>query len=188
MQRFHREAGQTKQSRLMRWHAMALALLSASGSQAAAFAPAEWSVPSPDSRVVLTVRLVEASGRTGGKLAYTVACDGSIVLDASPLGIVRDDAAFEDALALESAGPATVYESTYTVLRGKRRDVHERYRQLVLTFRNSSGERVELHLRAYDDGAAFRYRFPDCGYCLRPQGTTPRDASFRTRKVDNAVL
>jgi hypothetical protein len=117
--------------------------------------------------VVLTVRLVEASGRTGGKLAYTVACDGSIVLDASPLGIVRDDAAFEDALALESAGPATVYESTYTVLRGKRRDVHERYRQLVLTFRNSSGERVELHLRAYDDGAAFRYRFPEESRAVR---------------------
>jgi hypothetical protein len=142
---------------------MAVALVHLLGLPSGATAAAEWSVSSPEAHVTLTVRQAEAAGGTGGNLEYTVACDGAVVLDASPLGIARDDAAFEQALALEGAGPATLYESRYTVVHGKYREVHERYRQQVLTFRNSAGARVEIQLRAYDDGAAFRYRFPDEG-------------------------
>jgi hypothetical protein len=118
---------------------------------------AEWSVASPDGRVVLTARLGE--GRA--TLTYTIECAGATVLDASPLGIVREDTAFDAGLTLDMAGQETSRDSVGTLLHGKRRLLRDRCNERVLTFRNATGGHVELQLRAYDDGAAFRYRFPE---------------------------
>jgi hypothetical protein len=116
---------------------------------------AEWSVASPDGKAVLAVREAE-----GGGLTYTVSHSGEPVLAASPLGIVRDDAAFDRGLTLDSAGAVTPGEEAYTLVHGKRKAVRDRYNERVLSFKNADGQPVELHLRAFDDGVAFRYRFP----------------------------
>jgi alpha-glucosidase len=131
----------------------------AAASAALAGAPAvsaEWKVDSPDGKVSLTVRR-----DAGGRLTWDVACAGSPVLDPSPLGIVRRDATFAEGLALESAGQVRAGEEAWTALHGKRREVRDRYNERILAFRSAAGGRVELHLRAFDDGAAFRYRFPE---------------------------
>ena len=134
---------------------------------------AEWSVASPDGRVILTVRL----GEDGARPSYSVECAGAMVLDASPLGIVREDAAFDAGLTLVAVGPVAPRDSADTVLHGKRRELRDRCNERVLTFRNAAGGRVELQVRAYDDGVAFRYRFPEQD--ARPRTVAGERTGFR---------
>jgi hypothetical protein len=141
--------------------AILMALLAPSGVTLGASETGPWSLSSPNSNAVLTVRLAASNGPEGGKIEYSVTCAGAAVLEASPLGIVRKDAALDAGLVLDSAGPVTSHDETYTVLHGKRSEVRDRCNEQVLTFRNPAGARVEVRLRAYDDGVAFRYRFPD---------------------------
>jgi hypothetical protein len=135
--------------------AVALAVLHSTREAAAV----EWSLHSPSGQVVLTVRLDERDPHPA--LSLAVQCAGVSVLDHSPLGIVRSDARFDNGLAFESASPITPRDEVYTLLHGKRHDVHDRHNEQMLTFRGESGARLELHLRAADDGVAFRYRFPE---------------------------
>ena len=116
--------------------------------------------PRPDGQLVLTVRLDGGTERT---LEYSVTCAGVPVLQPSPLGIVRRDAEFDKRLTLEAAGTTTSHEETYTLVHGKRREVRDRYHDRMLTFRNATGAHVQVQLRAYDDGVAFRYLFPGDG-------------------------
>ena len=138
---------------------------------------AEWAVSSPDGNVVLTVRLADEPDHARARLEYSVTCSKAVVLEPSPLGLVRKDSAFDEGLSLESAGPIALHDSTYTVLHGKRREVRDRYNEQVLTFRNPAGSHVEVHLRAYDDGVAFRYRFPE--ESREPRTITSEQTGFR---------
>jgi hypothetical protein len=135
----------------------AVGYLAALGTLTRCASAAEWSVPSPDGKVVLTVRITER----GAMLEYSLTCAGTVVLEPSPLGISRDHAAFVAQMALTTAGEVVPHESTYTNVHGKRRVVRDRHNARTLGFRNSDGAQVELELRVADDGAAFRYRFPD---------------------------
>jgi alpha-glucosidase len=120
----------------------------------------EWEIASPDGHVKAIVR--QAAGPVGA-IEYTIFRDGSAVLEPSPLGIVRQDASFVDHLVLEEAGKPTPHDESYTLIHGKRREVHDRYNERRLAFRNRTGEKLEIQLRAFDDGVAFRYRFPGDG-------------------------
>ncbi len=115
----------------------------------------DWQVASPDGRTTLAVSL-----GTDGRLTWRVAHGGTPILAESPLGIRRADEAFTDGLKLISASEASPIEHRYQMPHGKRRDHHARGRERTLTFANAHGARVEVVLRAHDDGVAFRYRFP----------------------------
>lgn len=118
-----------------------------------------WPIASPDGKLVMTV-----SDAPKGRLQYGVVLDGAEVLGLSPLGIARDDAPFVDGLTLVEAGAPSAHDSTYTASHGKRREVRDHYNERTLRFQGATGGAlVELQLRAYDDGAAFRYRFPGTG-------------------------
>ncbi len=123
---------------------------------ASAVAADDWSVSSPDGQITLTIER-----DTKGSLIQSVECAGAVVIEPSPLGIMRTDQAFTIDLALVTAGPVTAHDSTYTLIHGKTRQARDHYNQRVLTFTNNAQARLELHLRAYDDGVAFRYRFPE---------------------------
>ena len=47
------------------------------------------------------------------------------------------------------------------MLLGKRSSVRSQARERVLSFRTASGGRLQIIMRASDDGFAFRYRFPE---------------------------
>ena len=138
---------------------------------------ADWAVSSPDGNVVLTVRLADEPDLARARLEYSVTLTKAVVIEPSPLGLIRNDSAFAEGLSLESAGPVSLHDSTYTVVHGKRREVRDRYYERVLTFRNQAGSRVEIDLRAYDDGVAFRYRFPQESRELRT--VTSEQTGFR---------
>jgi alpha-glucosidase len=131
-----------------------------------AFGQTAWKVTSPDDKVTLAVRLADpgqvADYPTGKvRLYYEVLCGNAVVLPLSPLGITRDDQDFVDGLRFVSASSVRTIDETYTMLHGKRKVCRDHAREQTLTFQNPNGARLELILRAYDDGAAYRYRFPE---------------------------
>lgn len=131
----------------------------------ATYGQAAWKVTSPDGDVAIDVRLTDP-GRVADypagkvRLYYEVQRRGRTVLSLSPLGVARDDEDFVDGLRFVSAGPVRTIDETYTMLHGKRRVCRDHATEQTLTFENPNGARLELILRAYDDGVAFRYRFP----------------------------
>jgi hypothetical protein len=124
-----------------------------------------WSVLSPDGSLTL-----EAGLDGEGRLGYRVLRDGDEVVARSPLGVVRADTTFDTGLVLVTAGDEVVLRDRYTLVHGKQlaHDVAAGVRTLELA--NPAGARLELDLRAYDEGVAFRYRFPDDGFLA----TVPR--------------
>jgi alpha-glucosidase len=128
----------------------------------------DWSVTSPNGEVKLTVMLAPKDGRgetsAAKRLCYRLehGPEGarSVVVDRSSLGLRLQGHDFAEGLQFVSAEPQKLIEEAYSLLHGKRRECHNRAYQLALTFRNAQGQPLELDLRAYDDGAAFRYRLP----------------------------
>jgi hypothetical protein len=124
----------------------------------AAAAAQTWTVESPGGTTAVALSRSDA-----GRLTWTVTRRGAAVLDASPLGIRRDDTAFVDGLALVRAAPARRVDERYTTQHGKRRQHHVVASERILTFASAPGARIDIVLRAHDDGAALRYRFPGTG-------------------------
>ena len=73
----------------------------------------------------------------------------------------RKDQAFVDGLKLVEAGAVKTIDETYTMTTGKRRACRNHANEQTLVFQNAGGAKVELIVRAYNDGVAFRYRFPE---------------------------
>lgn len=130
----------------------------------------EWTVSSPASTLSLTVRHTD-----GGALEYRVQLarpDGArTVVDWSALGVARSFVDQSDPgakvmvdlskkLTLISAGESRI-DNRYTLLVGKRRENEAEANQLSLVFQNDMDARLQVDLRAYDDGVAFRYVFPE---------------------------
>jgi hypothetical protein len=95
--------------------------------------------------------------RLYGEVEY----NGRSVLPFVPFGITRKDQAFVDRLRLVEAGGVKTIDETYTMLSGKRKTCRNFANEQTLLFQNTDGAKVELIVRAYDSGVAFRYRFPE---------------------------
>ena len=147
----------------------------------------DWTVASPDSQVTITVSLTDpgqAAGYPAGKtrLYYVVSCGKQTVLPLSPLGISRKDQGFVDGLKFVEAGAVKTIDEAYPMLSGKRKTCRDFANERTLAFQNANDAKVELIVRAYNDGVAFRYRFPEesrdtytvtseqTGFCLPPGG------------------
>lgn len=131
-------------------------LLAALVSRPASATPAEeWVLRSPGGKVAVAVRL---DGQ--GALAYLVSLgEATSVLPWSPLGIIREDAMFVRDLRFVGREQRTVDE-TYSLAHGKTRQARGHAQEMTLAFANRGGQRLDLVVRAYDEGVAFRYRFP----------------------------
>jgi len=80
-----------------------------------------------------------------------------------PLGLVRSDQAFWDDLHFLKAGKPVAIDEQYSAIHGKRSLCRNKANEVTVSFENGKHSRLELTIRAYDDGLAFRYRFPDPG-------------------------
>ena len=129
-------------------------------------AQASWRVESPNDQVAIGLRLT-APGKTADypvgkkRLYYEVTCRGETVVALAPLGITRSDEDLVDGLKYVRATGTDTIDETYTIPHGKRKLYRTRGKEKTVTFENARGAKVEIILRAYDDGVAFRYRFPE---------------------------
>jgi alpha-glucosidase len=120
---------------------------------------------SPDQRLIIQFATVAGkdTGKTDGKLVYSITFSGKPLLDQS-------------ALALEIEGQPTLGSSVhiteskfgkgsddYSLIAGKVSNVHDGYNSVQLCAEESGEPRrkVEIEARAYNDGIAFRYLLPE---------------------------
>ncbi|MFT3831512.1 MAG: glycoside hydrolase family 97 protein [Opitutaceae bacterium] len=116
---------------------------------------AEESVASPDGRIVVTV------SDTAG-LRYRVVFDGQPAIVDSRLALdFAGGFSLGRAAAIESASRAE-HASTWDNAFGQRRVVRDHYRELTVALREKSAapSRLNLIVRAYDEGVALRYEIP----------------------------
>jgi len=136
----------------------------AAGSKAAEDATGSSSrvvVSSPDGRVRAEVVLDRTEGQ-GAAPRYNVSFRGRPVVLPSPLGIEPAEGhPLGSGSTIEGVVTRSVRES-YRQFPGKRLRVVNHCAEAVISLRerDAPGRRWEVVVRAYDDGAAFRYRFP----------------------------
>ncbi len=118
-----------------------------------------WQLLSTDGDIKIELSLQE------GKLFYTVALKiddaYSEVIQKSPLGIVRKDADFTNCFSFVKASEIITINEHYNVITGKARKLHNHAHELTVSFSIPGGHLLDVTLRAYNDGIAFRYIFPE---------------------------
>ncbi len=94
-----------------------------------------------------------------GSPSYSVAFKGKKLINNSPLGLVFSTGGFGHGLTILKP----VYKDStedYTLLVGKTRHVHDRFKQVTIPLLQAgSKKQINLVVRAFDDGLAFRYEF-----------------------------
>jgi alpha-glucosidase len=122
-------------------------------------APAEaatYTVSSPNGTISFAV-----TEQINGSLTYKVSYGSQTILDSSPLGITTKVGAFTTGLTFVSQTTGTVNE-TYS-LPGRKKATYTNSAN-TLTLRYSKGSAViDVLIRAYDDGIAYRYAIPGSG-------------------------
>jgi alpha-glucosidase len=128
-------------------------------------AAGELAVTSPDGS--LTISLAAAAKPQpygpGDRLCYRVAYKGTPVLDDSPLELVFTDAPpLGRGLRVMSAARRS-NDSSWENAFGAQRTVPDRYNEIVVSFEENAppGRKLEVVLRAYDEGVALRYVVPE---------------------------
>jgi Glycoside hydrolase 97. len=77
------------------------------------------------------------------------------------LGLARADQNFSKELKLLKAGKPLLINEKYTVLHGKRSQCSNLANEAVVSFENPDKAKLNLIIRAYNDGVTFRYEFPE---------------------------
>lgn len=113
---------------------------------------------SPDGKTELI--LSEKEDESGSRITYSVSHEGKEAVLPSPLGIVREDGQFSSDLQFISHSTPTRIDEKYELKSGKRLQCHNYANEQIARFANPEGKPMEIVLRAYNDGIAFRYRFP----------------------------
>lgn len=83
------------------------------------------------------------------------------ILPKIDLGIVRSDQTFSKELTLKKIGKPVFIKEQYNALHGKRSQCTNEANEFVLYFENISKAQLNVIVRVYNDGIAFRYEFPE---------------------------
>lgn len=119
-------------------------------------------VLSPNGRVRIEVMLQQEE-ETEAVPSYRVFFNDQPIILKSRLNIdLADGLSLGQSCLIESVETRTL-RNEYVVSPGKRREVLDHCTQAIVTLRQRTppNRQWQIVLRAYDDGAAFRYRFPD---------------------------
>jgi hypothetical protein len=121
------------------------------------------SVVSPNQKV--TIGLYNAKSADAGEWYLKVKyADNGKVCETMPqvaLGLSRADQDFAKELKFLKAGKNVQVKEQYTALHGKRSQCTNSANETVVSFENPGKAKLNLIIRAYNDGVAFRYEFPE---------------------------
>jgi len=128
---------------------------------AAPLVHADDSISSPDGNVRVSVELVE------GVPVYDVRCGEYQLIEPSRLGL--QFAGKTPAGYREIKRSSSSFDETWKPVWGKRAVVRNHYNEMVVQLEQQGAgpDRLDLVVRAYDDGAAFRYVLPEPGDAVR---------------------
>lgn len=134
---------------------------------------------SPDGRLKFTLH-IDPDG-----LSYDVEYKRQPLVDRSPLGFVFDSGAFGSHLRAGKIRRKKIDE-TYRLVIGKTGEARSRCNELIVPLHEEQhpGRRIDLAVRVFDDGVAFRYEFPEQpgwnGYIMYEERTGFRPAGNPT--------
>jgi alpha-glucosidase len=109
-------------------------------------------IESPDGKVV-----VEFVMQPGGAPAYRINYLGKPIVLESRLGLLPD---WTNGFEIKSASQSE-HHGQWTQVYGERKIVPDNYRELNVDLKQGAGRLMRITFRAYDEGAAFRYTFPE---------------------------
>ena len=117
------------------------------------------SVSSPNGKLNVSFRLT-----ADGSPEYSVVrChDGHpvTIIDWSPMGLICSEADLSCGFRRMRAAAASA-DSTWQTVWGEERLISDRHNELTVSLRHQSGIAMDVQFRVFDDGLAFRYRFPE---------------------------
>ena len=96
---------------------------------------------------------IKASYSNNGKI--------SEVVPHIDLGLSRSDQDFKKELKFLKAGKPVLIEERYTASHGKKSVCTNSANEIMVSFENPSKAKLNIIIRAYNDGVAFRYEFPE---------------------------
>ncbi|MDR6197505.1 alpha-glucosidase [Siphonobacter sp. BAB-5404] len=79
------------------------------------------------------------------------------------LGLEREDQSFTDNLSLKSSSKPVPIKEQYTALHGKSSKRENEAQEITFAFVNTKGSKLNVVARAYNNGIAFKYEFPEKG-------------------------
>jgi len=120
-------------------------------------------VQSPNHKI--TVRLFNRQDTNSGEwylsAGYAAEKKESTAIPEINLGLVRSDQDFSKALKLVKIGQAKLINETYTLLHGKKTVCQNSANEVKVTLQNTDKAKINIVIRAYNDGLTFRYEFPE---------------------------
>lgn len=120
-------------------------------------------VESPDKSIRAGLHASE-NGETGNWFISVDYFDHGEVCHVVPeilLGIKRSDQDFSEDLKLAEADKPKLINEQYTAVHGKRSLCSNAANEIKVVFENPHQSKLNLIIRAYNDGLAFRYEFPE---------------------------
>lgn len=121
------------------------------------------SVSSPNGKIIVALTC-QQQGTTGSwHLEAIYAANGlaTSVIPRIKLGLQRNDQDFSNNLKFLRAGKPVLIQEKYTTIHGKRSLCSNSANEVVVSFENPSKAIMNVIIRAYNDGIAFRYAFPE---------------------------
>jgi alpha-glucosidase len=116
-----------------------------------------YTVASPNGAISVVV----THNTANGTLSYRATRNGVAVIDSSTLGINTSVADFTSGVAFVARSDSAINES-YSLPGRKKTTYTNRANEMVLRF-SKSGQELQLVVRAYDEGMAYRYRILGSG-------------------------
>ena len=120
-------------------------------------------VSSPNSKIDVALFCQQTGDAGNWYLQVNYASNNmtSEVIPRIDLGLSRSDQEFSNELKFLKAGKPVLVNEQYTALHGKRSQCSNSANEVVVSFENPSKAKMNLIIRAYNDGVAFRYEFPE---------------------------
>ena len=110
---------------------------------------------SPDGNITVRFEISPA-----GKIFYRVAYRNKEIVQASRMGIVREDADFSEGLKLDSVSASRPINFNYQMPQGKKSHYAYNGNEKRFYLTNHVNQKIDVVFRASNDGVAFRYIFP----------------------------
>jgi Glycoside hydrolase 97. len=112
------------------------------------------SIKSPDNKIVVNIT-------NSDNLTYSVAFNGRTVIEKSSMGFeLKDEPPMKDGFQITGQSIKTINETWKPVVKSKHSEIVDNYNELRLILKEKTApmRQMELFVRAYNDGAAFRYK------------------------------
>ncbi len=134
------------------------------------FGQKKLSLKSPDGKIEFQLKLKNNSPY------YNVTYGNQVLIGDSSLGLIFKDADLDKNLKIGRAEFQKV-DTTYNLVVGKVSEARDYHQEMTIPFTSRDGKKLILQVRAFNDGVAFRYKFPEQAW--KEYELTDEKTSFR---------